>query len=187
MLRRIPIIIAALIAAFAILVALQPSEFHVERSATVAAPAADVFAQVNDFHNWDAWSPWAKIDPEAKTSFEGPPAGTGAVFKWSGNRAIGEGSMTIADSRPNDVVKIDVDIVKPHAAKNVTEFTLKPDGDQTDVTWSMSGHQDFLTKAVCLVMNGKKLLGNEMEKGLAQMKTVVESRKKEASGAGAAR
>ena len=46
-----------------------------------------------------AWSPWAKIDPAAKITFEGPPAGTGAGYTWAGNNKVGEGRMTITDSQ----------------------------------------------------------------------------------------
>src|SRR5262252_6555013 len=96
MVLKILIALVAIVAAF---VALQPSEYRIARSATIAAPASDVFAQVNDFHKWDAWSPWAKLDPDAKTTFEGPSAGEGAVFAWAGNREIGEGAHD-ADPEP---------------------------------------------------------------------------------------
>lgn len=82
MLRKILIGLAVLVALFVVVVAMQPSEFQVERKATIAAPPADVFAQVNDLHKWDAWSPWAKLDPNAKIAFEGPDAGQGAAMSW---------------------------------------------------------------------------------------------------------
>jgi len=175
MLKKILIALALLILGFAVVVALQPSDFSVERSATMAAPQADVFAQVNDPHKWDAWSPWAKLDPEAKISLEGPESGQGAAMTWSGNDKVGEGKMTVVESRPNDAVKLKVDFVKPFEGTSNSEFGFKPDGDQTAVTWTMSGHHNFLEKAFCLVMNGKKMIGNDMDKGLAQLKTVAET------------
>jgi hypothetical protein len=178
MLKKILIALLALIAIFVIVVALQPSEFHVERTATMAAPAATVFDQVNDFHKWDAWSPWAKLDPNAKIAFEGPPSGAGTIMTWAGNNQVGEGKMTLAESKPNELVKINVDIVKPMAGSSTTEFAFKPDADKTAVTWRMSGHQNFLAKAMCLVMNGKKMMGEIMDKGLANMKLVVEGASK---------
>jgi uncharacterized protein YndB with AHSA1/START domain len=178
MLKKILIALAAIIAIFLIVVALQPSEFHVERTATVAAPPATVFDQVNDFHKWDSWSPWAKLDPNAKITFEGPPSGTGTIMTWAGNNHVGEGKMTLTESRPNELVKINVDIVKPMEGSSTTEFAFKPEGDQTSVTWSMSGHQNFLAKAMCLVMNGKKMMSEIMDKGLANMKSVVEGASK---------
>jgi uncharacterized protein YndB with AHSA1/START domain len=176
MLKKILIALAALILIFVVIVALQPSEFQMARSTTIAAPPADVFAQVNDFRKWEAWSPWAKIDPKAKVSFEGPPQGEGTVMTWSGNSEVGEGKMTLTESRPNDLVKTRVDMVKPFEGTSSSEFTFKPEGDQTAVTWSVAAHHNFLEKALCLVMNGKKMMGGLMDQGLAQMKSVAESK-----------
>jgi uncharacterized protein YndB with AHSA1/START domain len=178
MLKKILIALAAIIAVFLIVVALQPSESRVERTATITAPPATVFDQVNDFHKWDSWSPWAKIDPNAKITFEGPPSGTGTIMTWAGNNQVGEGKMTLTESRPNELVKINVDIVKPMEGSSTSEFAFKPGGDQTAVTWSMSGHQNFIAKAMCLVMNGKKMMSDIMDKGLANMKSVVEGASK---------
>jgi hypothetical protein len=178
MLKKILIGLVAVVAVFAIVVALQPSEYRVTRSTTVSAQAPDVFAQVNDFHNWDAWSPWAKLDPVAKATFEGPPAGQGAVFAWSGNDKIGEGRMTLTESRPAELVRIKIDFVKPFAGTSTSEFTFKPAGNQTAVTWIMSGQNNFIARAMCLFVSMDKMLGGEFEKGLAQMKSVAEAAKK---------
>src|SRR5207248_2982956 len=105
-----------------------------------------VFAQVNDFHNWEAWSPWAKLDPAVKNTFEGPPSGTGAVFKWSGNDKVGEGSMTITDSRPNELIKIKLEFIKPFADTSDVQFDFNSEGAQTVVIWTMTGHKNFIGK-----------------------------------------
>jgi uncharacterized protein YndB with AHSA1/START domain len=173
MLKKIVIALIVIIAAFLVIVAIQPSEFRVERTTTIAAPADAVFAQVNDLHKWDAWSPWAKLDPAAKITFDGPDAGQGAAMSWSGNDKIGEGKMTIVESHPNDI-KLKVDFTKPFEGSIGSEFAFKPDGDKTDVTWAMTGHRNFVQKAFCLVLNGDKMLGRDVEKGLAQLKSVAE-------------
>jgi uncharacterized protein YndB with AHSA1/START domain len=175
MFKKILIALAVIIVVFVIIVALQPSEFRIVRSATISAPAPAVFAQVNDFHHWEAWSPWAKLDPAAKATFEGPPAGRGAIFRWAGNNEVGEGSMTITESRPSDLIRIKLEFLRPFAATNTAEFTFKPEGSQTAVTWSMEGKNNFIAKAVCLFMNMDKMVGGQFEKGLAQMKSVAEA------------
>ena len=175
MLKKILIALAAIILIFVGVVALQPSEFHVERSTAISAPQEGVFTQVNDFKKWESWSPWAKLDPQAKVAFEGPPSGEGTVMTWSGNDNVGEGKMTLIESRPDDLVRIKVDFVKPFEGSSASQFTFKPDGDRTAVTWSMDARHNFLEKAFCLIMNGKKMVGDDMEKGLAQMKSVAES------------
>jgi hypothetical protein len=175
MFKKILIGLAVIVAVFAVIVALQPSEFRIVRSAAISAPAPEVFAQVNDFHNWQAWSPWAKLDPAAKATFEGSPAGTGAIFRWAGNKEVGEGSMTITESRPSELIKIKLEFLKPFAATNSAEFTFKPEGNQTVVTWSMEGRNNFIAKAFCLFMNMDKMVGGQFEKGLASMKSVAEA------------
>jgi uncharacterized protein YndB with AHSA1/START domain len=173
MLKKILLILAVLFVAFLGLVALQPSDFRVVRSATIAAAPAAVFAQVNDMHKWQTWSPWAKLDPAAKNSFEGPPAGTGAAFAWVGNSDVGEGRMTVTESRPDKLVRFRLDFLKPMAATSTAEFTFKPDGKQTVVTWSMEGKNNFLAKAFCLFMNMDKMVGGQFEQGLANLNAVT--------------
>ncbi len=174
MVKKILLGVLALVVVFLIIVALQPAEFSVARSATMSAPAAEVFSQVNDFHHWEKWSPWVKLDPAMKVTFEGPPAGVGTKYAWSGNDEVGEGRMEITESQPNDLILIKLDFLKPFAATNMTEFTFKPEGDQTKVTWTMSGKKNFMMKAFCMFMNMDKMVGKDFEKGLAQMKAVVE-------------
>ena len=182
MLKKILLGFAALLVVFLVVVAMQPNEYRVARTAAVAAPPDRVFAQVNDFHNWEAWSPWAKLDPNAKATFEGPRSGQGAVFMWAGNDEVGEGRMTLTESRPNDLIRIKLDFVKPMEGTSDVEFTFKPQGGQanvtTNVTWAMSGRHTFVSKAICLFMNQDKMLGGYFEKGLASLKTVVEGPRK---------
>jgi len=175
MIKKILIGLVVLVLVLVVVIAVQPSTYRVERSATMNAPAPVVFAQVNDFHNWNAWSPWAKIDPQMKQTFEGAPAGNGAIYTWNGNKEVGEGRMTITESHPSDLVKIKLEFLKPFAATSDTTFTIKPEGNQTKVTWTMVGDKNFIAKAFHLVMNMDKMVGGDFEKGLAQMKTVAES------------
>ena len=172
------ILIAALvvIAGFVIVVAVQPPNYSVSRSATMNAPSADVFAQVNDFHKWDDWSPWAKLDPTMKQTYEGAPAGTGAVYYWNGNRNVGEGRMTITESKPNDLVRVKLEFMRPFAGNSDVEFTFKPEGQQTLVTWSMAGKLTFITKAFHLFMSMDKMIGGMYEQGLTKMKKIVETK-----------
>ena len=174
MLKKILIGLAVLVLGFVAFVAMQPSDFRLERSQTMTAPPADVFAQVNDLRKWEAWSPWAKLDQNAKVSFEGPVSGQGAALTWSGNDLVGEGKMTVVESRPNDAVKLRVDIAKPYEGTSMSEFTFKPEGAGTAVTWAISAQHNFMEKALCLIMNGKRMMSDLMDKGLAQMKSVVE-------------
>jgi hypothetical protein len=175
MLLKILAAIAVLLVVFVIIVALRPSDFSVARSAAINAPAARVFAQVNDFHNWDKWSPWAKIDPSMKQTYEGAPAGQGAIYTWTGNSQVGQGRMTITESRPNEKIHIHLEFMKPFAGVCPTHFTFAPQGNQTLVNWTMTGRHTFVPKAIGLFINMEKMIGGQFEQGLAQMKSVAES------------
>jgi hypothetical protein len=174
-LRRAGWVAGAAVVTVAVVAGLLPAEFRVTRTATMAAAPAEVFAQVNDFHRWEAWSPWAKLDPAAKNGFEGPAAGTGAVFTWNGNDQIGEGRMTILESRPGELIRIKLDFVRPFASTCAVDFTFRPEGGQTAVTWTMHGQNDYVARLMCLVMDMDKMVGGDFERGLAQMKAVAEA------------
>lgn len=169
------IALAVIVVVALVVVAVQPSGYRVTRTAIVAAPAPVVFAQVNDFHKWDVWNPWAKIDPAMKQAYEGAPAGVGAVYTWAGSGEVGEGRMTLTESRPNDLIRIRMEFLKPFAATSIAEFTFKPEGDRTAVTWSMVGDKNFVAKALHLFMNMDRMIGGQFEKGLAQMKAAAEA------------
>jgi hypothetical protein len=171
---KILIVFAILVVIFVVVVALRPSEFRVERSAVMAVPPAVVFAQVNDLRQWQEFSPWAKLDPVAKVTFKGPAYGEGAIFEWAGNKEVGEGRMTIIESRPHELIRLRLDFIKPFAATNTAEFAFKPKGDQTTVTWSMTGKNNFLFKAVGLFIDCDKMVGGQFEQGLAALKGLVE-------------
>ena len=175
MLKKIIIALVVILVVFVIIVATRPANFRVTRSTIISAPPAVVFAQVNDFHKWDAWSPWAKLDPAMKQTYEGAPSGVGAIYSWIGNKEVGEGRMTITGSRTNELIGIKLEFLKPFATVNTTEFTFTPGGDQTTVNWSMTGTNNFMAKAFCMFMNMDKMVGGDFEKGLAQMKSVAEA------------
>ncbi len=175
MLKIILILIPIVVIAFIIVIALRPADFSIMRSAAIAATPGVVFAQVNDFHNWEAWSPWAKIDPNAKNTFAGPASGAGAAFSWSGNKQVGAGHMLITESLPYELIKIKLDFIRPFKATNVAVFTFKPEDDQTVVTWTMSGQNNFFAKAFSLFINCDKMVGGDFEKGLAQLNSVAQT------------
>lgn len=156
------------------LVRKQPDRFTITRSALITAPADAIFPHINNLHQWEPWSPWAKLDPSAKNSFEGPVSGTGAIMHWNGNRKVGAGSMTIIDSRAGDFIRFRLEFLRPFKAINNAEFTFKPEGNQTLVTWSMTGQSNWIGKLMAVIMNCEKMVGDQFEQGLASLKTIAE-------------
>lgn len=176
MLKSILAALVLLLVAFGAYVASQPAVGTVERSAVLPAPPEAVFGNINDLHKWEAWSPWAKADPDAKLSYSGPASGVGASMAWVGNTDVGEGRMTIVESKPNETAKLRLDFVKPFTSTSTATFTLHPEGAGTRATWSMTGERPFLVRAVCILLRGDKMVGDMFDKGLEQLGRVSASK-----------
>ncbi|HET9982146.1 MAG TPA: SRPBCC family protein [Longimicrobiales bacterium] len=173
MLKKIGVGVVLIVVAFLAVVATRPAEFHIERSATVAAPAEVVFAQLNDLHRWSRWNPFEREDPGMKITYSGTPSGVGASYHYVGPK-MGEGRMTLTESTPNERIAVRAEFVKPMPATNLIEFTVKPAPGGVAVTWGMSGRNSFVAKAISIFLNMDEMVGGEFEKGLAELKRVSE-------------
>ena len=171
--KYIALFLVLILAALAGFIATRPSEFLIVRSRTMAAPPEVVHAYVNDFRKWAEWSPWEKLDPTLMREYSGAPVGAGASYHWLGNDEVGEGRMTITESRAPESVVIRLEFLKPFVATNTAEFFILHDALGTEVTWSMTGKNGFLAKAFGLFTNIDKQVGREFEKGLADLDTVT--------------
>jgi uncharacterized protein YndB with AHSA1/START domain len=177
MLRKILLIVVLLLAVLALVIQAQPSSFKVTRTAAIAASNERVFELVNDFHNWEKWSPWTELDPAVKSTFSGAPAGNGAVYSWAGNDKVGVGRMTITASEPFSHIGIELEFIKPFPSTAQNDFNFTSRDSRTEVTWTMSGDNNFLSKAFCLFMGGMDgMIGPDFERGLARMRSAAESR-----------
>jgi uncharacterized protein YndB with AHSA1/START domain len=175
MLKKISIGLGGLFALLSIVIAGQPATFHVERSITMAAPPEAAFAHVNDLHAWAAWSPWEKLDPAMKRTYDGAPAGLGAKYAWIGNKEVGEGRMTIEKSEPGKLIRIKLEFLKPFEASNTATFTFEKTKAGNKTTWAMDGKNTFVGKAMSVVMDMDKMLGPDFERGLASLKAEAEA------------
>ncbi len=174
MFKKIAIVVAVLIAALLVFAATRPDTFRVQRAASIKAPPEKVFALLNDFQRWEAWSPWEKKDPAMKRTFSVVTSGKGAQYAWEGNKDVGQGRMEIADSVPPSKVAIKLDFVKPFEAHNTIEFTLEPKGEATNVTWAMQGDTPYLAKIVHVFLDMDKMVGKDFEAGLANLRAAAE-------------
>jgi uncharacterized protein YndB with AHSA1/START domain len=170
----IGIAVVVLVAGFLIYAATRPDAFRTERSASVKAPPEKIFALINDLHQWVSWSPWEKIDPALKRTHSGAASGKGAVYAWEGNNKVGSGSMEILDTIPASRITIKLDFIKPFEGHNTAEFKIERAGDSTTVTWAMFGPSPYLSKVMGLVFSMDKMIGDQFETGLANLKAIAE-------------
>lgn len=172
--RTILIGLIVIIAVIAAVIAMQPSQFAIERSTEINAPAEVVFAHLDSPRAMDEWSPFLKMDPEQKINHEGPESGVGAIESWEGPQ-IGAGRLTITGTKPNEEVEMRLEFTKPMQATNRAVYSLATVGDGTRITWRMEGTNNFVGKAASLVMNMDETLGATFERGLADLKTIAEA------------
>jgi uncharacterized protein YndB with AHSA1/START domain len=169
------VIFAALAGLLLVYAATRPDGFRIERSAHIQAPPEKVFAQIDDFRRWTAWSPWENIDPGLKRSYGGAAAGAGAAYAWEGNSKVGSGRMEITESRAPSKIVIKLDFIKPFEAHNTAEFTLVPGAQGgTALTWAMYGPSPYASKLMGIFMNMDRMVGAQFEQGLANLKSIAE-------------
>jgi uncharacterized protein YndB with AHSA1/START domain len=170
----IALILLVAIVVVLVLAARKPAGFRIERATSIKASPDKIFALINDFRNWRAWSPWERMDPNLRRSYSGAERGEGAVYEWEGNSKVGKGRMEIVEAPPPSRVAIKLDFLKPFEAHNTAEFTLVPRGDATEVTWAMHGPNLFIGKVMGVFMSMDRMIGKDFEAGLANLKAAAE-------------
>ena len=165
-------ILIGAIAAILLLATQKPDNFYVTRSAVIEARPSVAFEKVNNLQNWNSFSPWAKLDPHAKSTFSGPKSGKDAAMSWDGNGKVGAGTMTITESKRNELVKFRLDFKRPFEDTTTVDFTFHPDSKGTFVTWSMHGKNTFFSKIMSVVMDCDAMMGNLFEEGLVNLNAV---------------
>ena len=176
MLKILGIVLAVVVIAVtvvAIYATTRPDSFTVQRSIAIKAPPEKILALLGDLRGWTVWSPYEAKDPDMKRTHSGAPKGKGAIYKWDGNSKVGSGRMEIVDTTPDKVV-IKLDFLKPFEGHNTAEFTVAPQGDTTTVKWAMYGPARFITKVMSTFFNLDKMIGDDFEVGLANLKTLAE-------------
>jgi hypothetical protein len=174
MFKKILIVLVVAVGGFLAFAATRPDTYHVERSTKIDAPAAVVYAQLENLKAWEAWSPWEKRDPAMKKTYEGPPVGVGSAYSWEGKES-GAGKMTVTGSEAPRQLKLRLEFIKPFTATAAVDFRLASAGKTTGVTWAMDGTNNLMGKVFSIFMNMDQSIGGDFEKGLASLKTVAEA------------
>jgi hypothetical protein len=175
MLKLIGGLAAVAVAVILILAAMKPSTFVVERSVTINTTPEKIAPLINDFHNWNDWSPWVRLDPTMKTSYSGAPSGVGSVYEWEGNSKVGKGRMEIRSIQPAKT-SIKLDFLKPFEGHDTADFVLEPEGaNATRVTWVLYGPLNFIPgKIMSVFTTMDNMVGDDFQRGLANLKAAAE-------------
>jgi len=170
----IAIVVGVAIVALLGYAATRPDHFRVARSIVIKAPPERIYALLDDFRKWGAWSPYETLDPAMSRTYGGPASGLGSTYAWSGNGKAGAGRMEIVEAAAPSKLLIDLDFTKPFQSRNKAIFTLVPEGEATRVTWAMEGPSPFLFRVMGVIFNMDKMAGGDFETGLASLKAESE-------------
>lgn len=157
-------------------VALQPPEFSIARELTINASAEALFPYINNSKKSYEWMPWREADPDAQMNYSGPEEGVGAKTTWDSNGQMGTGEALVVESIPNLSVKTQLTYTRPMNMSQMAEVSLTPTANGTVVRWSVSGHNTFLGRLMCVFLSMDKMVGGQFEKGLANLKALVEGK-----------
>ena len=174
MFKIIAIVVVVLVAALLIYAATKPDTFRVQRATRINAPPEKIFPLLNDFHSYGSWSPYEKLDPAMKRTYSGAANGKGAVYEWDGNSQVGQGRMEITDASHPSRVTIKLDFIRPFEGHNTAEFALVPQGNATNVSWTMDGRSPYVAKLMGVFIDMDNMVGEDFETGLANLKAIAE-------------
>jgi effector-binding domain-containing protein len=131
-LRIVGIILLVLIVLFFVIALFLPAKLHIEESMVMKKPANLIFKQVNNFKNWEAWSPWLESDPAMEISYSGQDLGIGASCSWKSD-LHGNGTMTIIDSKPYELISCE--LKSPEGDVFYRNIYFQETDEGTKVTW----------------------------------------------------
>ncbi len=151
----------------------RPDNSRFARSIRIRATPERLFPLINDLRAMNRWNPYANRDPAMTSAYSGPDAGPGATFTFAGKKS-GTGHIAITDAREPREVTLRLVMSAPFACDNRVEFALEPKGEETEVTWAMSGKASFMSKVACTVLNMDKMLAKDFDQGLADLKAIAE-------------
>jgi hypothetical protein len=174
MFKTIAIVVVVLLVSVLLFAATEPDTFRIERSTLVKAQPERIFPLINDLHSFNTWNPYERKDPNMKGSYSGPASGPGATYSFVGNNNVGSGNMEITASTAPSQVTLRLNMLKPFEGHNIVEFSLEPQGNETAVTWAMHGPSPYIAKIMGLVFNMDRMVGQDFEAGLVELKAIAE-------------
>lgn len=167
-------LIIGVVATLAILASRKPDYFNYYNSVVINAPAAAIYPEAANLRKSNEWSPWLKLDPNARVTYNDIIEGVGASTHWAGNKHVGQGNATITETIHNELVVTRLDFIKPMKATNKGYFKLAEENGKTTVTWGMEGKAPFIGNVFGLFFDCEKMMKGQFETGLRNLKRRVE-------------
>lgn len=153
-------------------------EYHVSRSVVIDRSTSDVFNYIVYLKNQDQYSKWAKMDEKMEKSYRGIDGTVGFVSAWrSEDQEVGTGEQEIKKISEGKRVDYELRFIKPFKAVEPAYMLTDSIGPgKTLVTWGFSGHMAYPLNISMLFMNFDKMIGDDLDVGLQNLKKIMENR-----------
>lgn len=170
-------LIIAIITFFAFLHAYSKKSYDLSRTMVINASKEEIFNYVSQLKKQPHWVPWFKRDPDAVLKFKGTDGKEGAGFYWRGDKKVGEGTQKIVKLKPTAIIETRLLFVRPIKLNSLTYIGLKElEPKKSKIVWGVRGFLPFPLSIISIFYSVNKLLGDDLEKGLINLKTILESR-----------
>ena len=175
-LKKIAIAIVGVIALLLVVALFVKKEYAVVREVTINKPKQEVFNYVKFLKNMDNYSVWAKLDPNMKKEYKGTDGTVGFVSAWESNiKDVGTGEQEITKIADGERLDMELRFLKPFKSTDFAYMITENVSDnQTKVMWGFTGKMPYPMNIMLLCMNMDKMLGNELQTGLNNLKSTLE-------------
>lgn len=175
---KILVSLLAFAAAFVyVLNVVAPKNFSIEREVLIQKPRVVVYDYLRNLKNSTGWNPWMKRDPQVKVEIHGTDGTVGSVYSWSGNKEVGVGEQEIKNLVPNERIDFELRFKEPFPS-TAQGYFITENGDEagssTKVRWGLSGSAPFPVNILHMLMNMKKMLADDFDRGLNTLKGLIE-------------
>jgi hypothetical protein len=170
------VVLAGIIVLFLIIAFFLKKDYTVGKEIIINKSKAAVFEYLKYLKNQNKFNVWASMDPDMKTNFTGTDGTEGFISAWdSDNKNVGKGEQEIVKIIDGERIDYEIRFIKPFKSTSYAYITtLAVDGNHTRVHWGFSGNMKYPTNLTLLFMNMEKMIGGDLEKGLENLKTILE-------------
>ncbi len=175
-LKYILITLVVIIAVPLIVALFVKSDYKVEREIVINKPRADVFNYIKYIKNQDNYSTWNRRDPSMEKKYSGTDGTVGFIAGWNSiDKEVGEGEQEIKAITEGERIQTELRFKRPFEGTDTAYFvTTDASATSTKVVWGFDGSMPYPMNLMCLFMDMDKMLGAELEKGLVDLKGILE-------------
>jgi uncharacterized protein YndB with AHSA1/START domain len=172
----IVIAIAGIIVLLLIIGLFLKKDYSIKTEVVINKSKAVVFEYLKHLKNQNKFSVWASMDPNMKTEFRGTDGTEGFISAWDSDmKNVGKGEQEILKVVDGERIDYEIRFLKPYKSTSWAYITTATVNDnQTRVRWEFNGNMKYPTNLMLLFMNMEKMVGNDLNKGLQNLKTILE-------------